>query len=82
MDFLPTKFFGEYVTVAKCSSDEKIRWRKCTSDEKIRWPTGPLTKGDAGEKVRGEWVSGEKFGGEKNRWRMGLWRKLQHHLHT
>ena len=77
MDFLPNKFSGEYVTVAKCSS-EKIRWRKCTSDEKIRWRTGPLTKGDGGEKVGGEWVSGDKTGGEKNRWRMGLWRKLQH----
>ena len=60
MDFLPTKFFGEYVTVANCSSDEKIRWQKCTSDEKIRWPTGPLTKGDGGE-----WISGKKFGGER-----------------
>ena len=57
MDFLPNKFSGEYVTVAKCSSDEKIRWR-----------TGPLMKGDVGEKI----------GGEKNRWRMGLWWKLQH----
>ena len=64
MDFLPNKFSGEYVTVAKCSSDEKIRWRKCTSDEKIRWRTGPLTKGDGGEKVGGEWVSDEKVSGE------------------
>ena len=65
MVFLSTKFFGEYVTVAKYSSDEKIRWRKCTSDEKIRWRTGPLTKGDGGEKVGGERVSGEKNGGKK-----------------
>ena len=34
-------------------------------NEKIRWRTGPLTKGDGGEKVGGERVSGEKNGGEK-----------------
>ena len=74
MDFFPNKLSYEYVTVAKCTSDEKIPWRKCTSDEKICWRMRPMLKGDGGKKsvvngslmkktiakkLGGEWDSGE-----------------------